>query len=300
MADELRNQLRGQVHENYPLAPHTTYRIGGPSDIAIFPRSISDLSRAITLLHQHSFPITVLGGGSNVLVSDRGVRGAVIFLNHFNQREVNGTAVIADAGIPSHQVAVAAQAASLTGAEFLTWLPGSIGGACYMNARAYGGEISNIVSQAKVITPQGDIVNLIVSPDQFSYKQSLFQNSNNIIVEVTLTLKPGQPSSISEKMAYIEAERRTKHQMDYPSCGCVFKNDPQAGISAGKLIEECSLKGFRIGDAQISPYHANFIINLGQATADQVYQVIEHIRKIVADKTQNELSLEVRLVGDWN
>ncbi len=167
-----------------------------------------------------------------------------------------------------------------------------------MNARAFGGELSQIMSSATVVRERS-IQELTLGPEQFSYKRSPFQEQGGIITELTLSLTPGDSEQIQARMDTIEGERRAKHEMDFPSCGCVLKNDYSIGVSSGQLIEQCGLKEFRIGDAQVSPYHANFIINLGRATAQQVFEVIKHVLNTVAKKTGHRLAPEVQLVGEW-
>jgi UDP-N-acetylmuramate dehydrogenase len=300
LAPRLRSTLRGTVDVDCPLATYTTYRIGGPADLVLVPADLDDLVQALLLLEEEGVPWEVLGGGSNVLVSDRGVRGAVVLTSGLDQLTVEGAEITAGAGIPSHEVALAARRVALTGAEFLAWLPGSFGGACLMNARAYGGEISRVLTRARVVTRQGQLRDPSLRPEQFDYKRSPFQGTDEIVVEATLSLAPGDPEAIQRQMDQNEASRRANHEMDHPSCGCVFKNDHRIGISSGELIDDCGLKGYRVGQAQVSSHHANFVINLGQATAAQVYQVIEHVRRTVAEQTGHQLELEVRLMGEWD
>jgi len=300
MIDELRRRLQGRVERDLPLAPLTTYGIGGPADIALFPASRRDLERAIGLLHERGLPWVVLGGGSNVLVSDRGVRGAVLLTTGLARIEVRGGAVVAEAGAQSHAVAVAAQRAGLTGAEFLAWLPGTVGGACLMNARAYGGEVSQILRRARVVTPAGDAEELTLEPGQFAYKRSPLAGRGLVIAEVTLELAPGDPAAIQAAMDGIEVRRRANHEMDHPSCGCVFKNDYSIGISSGQVVDRCGLKGYAVGAARVSPHHANFVINTGGASAVDVRRVIEHVRAEVERQTGHRLELEVQLLGEWD
>jgi UDP-N-acetylmuramate dehydrogenase len=189
--------------------------------------------------------------------------------------------------------------AGLAGAEFLAWLPGSVGGACFMNARAYGSEVSQVLRVARVVEADGGLRELALAPEAFSYKRSPFQGSGALIAEARLALRPDDRARIQERMDRIGKERREKHELDFPSCGCVFKNDRAIGIASGALIERCGLKGYRVGDAQVSPYHANFVFNLGAATASEVRAVIAHVERSVEDETGHRLELEVRLLGEW-
>lgn len=282
-----------------PLAPYTSYRVGGPADHAVFPADVDQLVQVVRAARRSGLPWMVLGGGSNVLVSDRGVRGLVILTVRMTRLTVAGARIVAEAGASSHQVALAARDAGLSGVEFLTCLPGSIGGACVMNARAFGGEISQVLRRARVVTRGGQLRERQLRGDQFGYKRSPFQRSGGIVAEVTLQLSRGRRDRIAHRMADNEAHRRANHEMDFPSCGCVFKNDRRIGIPSGKLIDSCGLKGFTIGAAQVSPHHANFVINRGGATAADVRRVIEHVRDTVTRKTGHLLQLEVRVVGEW-
>ena len=254
---------------------------------------------AVRLLRELGLPWVVLGGGSNVLVSDHGVRGAVLCTSGLDRLAAEGQRVTAGAGVDSHQVARQAQRTGLTGAEFLTWLPGSIGGACLMNARAYGGEVSQVLRRAVTVDRRGAVAALELTAEQFAYKRSPFAADGLLVVEVTLELAPGDPGQIQQQMDRIERLRRANHEMAFPSCGCVFKNDYDIGISSGRVIDQCGLKGFTVGRARVSPYHANFVINTGGATAADVRAVIDHVQREVTAATGHTLELEVQLLGEW-
>jgi UDP-N-acetylmuramate dehydrogenase len=301
LAERLRDELRGEVRTDVPLAPLTTYRLGGPAALALTPVDAEDLARAAALLVEHQLPWEVLGGGSNVLVADRGFSGTVVLTSALDRLELGqGETLIAGAGVDSHQVALAALDARLSGAEFLAWLPGSIGGACLMNARAYGGEISGVMCAARCVRrSDGGLEELALTPEQFSYKRSPFGARGLIVAEATFALTPGDPAASKEQIDAIEAARRANHEMDHPSCGCVFKNDYSVGISSGKLIDACGLKGLRVGQAQVSAHHANFVVNLGGATAADVREVIERVHRAVSEQTGYDLEREVQLLGDW-
>jgi UDP-N-acetylmuramate dehydrogenase len=291
--------VRGRLAPSLELAPHTTYRIGGPADLAILPCDAEDLARALATLAGAGAHWVVLGGGSNVLVSDLGVRGAVVLTSELRELEVRGRELVAGAGVPSHEVALAAQRAALSGAEFLAWLPGTLGGACYMNARAYGSEVAAVLACARVVERDGTLREVAPAASEFAYKRSPFRAAGAVVAQATLALVPGDPIAIGERIDHIGRERRAKHELDFPSCGCVFKNDRRIGVSSGALIESCGLKGFRIGAAQVSPHHANFVFNLGGATARDVRAVIEHVRRVVEERTSHRLETEVQLIGEW-
>ena len=299
LACALRERVHGVVEPGLPLAPHTHYGAGGPAELAVLPEDAEETAAALALLAERGCPVTVLGGGTNVLVSDRGVRGAVVLTSALSSLQVEGAEVRAGAGVQSHQVAVAAGAAGLRGAEFLTCLPGSIGGACYMNARAYEGEVSQVLSRATTITPAGEPRERAFAPDQFAYKRSPLQGTGELVVEVTLTLAPGDVQAIGLRMEQIEASRREKHELDFPSCGCVFKNDRRFGASSGALIDRCGLKGYSQGDVQVSAHHGNFVFNTGAASATELRRVMDHLRATVQASTGYTLEFEVQFLGDW-
>lgn len=299
LADHFRGCLRGRVERTHPLGPYTTYGVGGPAELALFPADMADLETIATTFFQRALRFDVLGGGSNILVSDDGTRGAVVLTRELKQVRVKGHELLAGAGAESHDVALAAQGAGLAGAEFLTRLPGSIGGACYMNARAYGGEISGVLTRAAVVDPQGLAQSRHLRRSDFTYKRSPFQNTGDTIAEVVLALRPSDPAQIRERMERIAQSRQEKHELDFPSCGCVFKNDASLGQSSGQLIEGCGLKGYCQGDVQVSPHHANFVLNLGRATAAEIRQVMEHVRRTVEEQTGHRLQYEVQLLGQW-
>jgi UDP-N-acetylmuramate dehydrogenase len=299
LAGHLDGRMRGRAEAGCALAPHTTYRAGGPADLALFPVDAPDLALALGELRRRGLGFTVLGGGSNVLVSDRGVRGVVLLTAEMTALEVSGGELRAGAGVTSHQVARAALDAGLGGAEFLTRLPGSIGGACFMNARAYGGEIADVLLRAALVSAGGQQREVHLDPADFAYKRSPFQGSGEIIAEVTFGLAPGDAGTIRRRMDEIERSRNDKHELDFPSCGCVFKNDRRIGQPSGRLIEQCGLKGYRVGDAQVSAYHANFVFNLGQASAADLRQVMRHIRRTVRQQSGWDLQYEVQFLGDW-
>ncbi len=299
LAARLRRVMRGPVALDHPLAPYTTYRVGGPADLALSPLDAEDLAAAAAELWRCGQGFEVLGGGSNVLVSDRGLRGVVVLTGGLRALRVQGARIVAGAGVPSHDVAEAARAAGLTGAEFLTRLPGSVGGACFMNARAYGGEVAGVLCQARLVGRDGAARDVPCRGADFGYKRSPFQGSGEVIVEVTLALRPGDPARIAARMAEIAASRDERHELEHPSCGCVFKNDHRVGVPAGQLIEACGLKGLREGDAVVSPHHANFVLNLGGASAAQLRRLIERVRQAVQQQTGHRLELEVRLLRLW-
>ena len=292
-------RLKATSRFDYLLGPQTTYGTGGPADVALFPADAGELAEAVLLLRELGVSWCTLGGGSNVLVADQGVRGAVILTTAMTQHSVRGRELSVGAGLTSHAVAEAARDHALSGAEFLAWLPGSVGGACFMNARAYGGEISKVLRRAEVVTSEGEVRSLKLIPRDFSYKTSPFQGSGDVICRATFLLRPGDRGEIGARMDEIGLSRESKHEQDHPSCGCVFKNDRTIGVPSGRLIEQAGLKGYRVGDARVSPHHANFVFNMGQASSAQLRQVMEHVKATVFEHTGHTLGFEVQFMGQW-
>ena len=299
LADALAACLRGRVVADHPLGPHTNYGTGGPAEVAVFPRDAEDLAAALRLINEAGATFCTLGGGANVLVSDAGVRGVVILTGEMTDLSVRGRELSAGAGLTSHAVAEAARDHELSGAEFLAWLPGSIGGACFMNARAYGGEISAVLRRAVVVTPGAEVRTLKLIPCDFSYKASPFQGTGDVICQAVFQLRPGEREAIALRMDEIGQSRASKHELDHPSCGCVFKNDRTIGVPSGQLIEQAGLKGYRVGGAQVSPHHANFVFNTGRASSAQLRTVMDHVRDTVLERTGHTLQFEVQFMGEW-
>lgn len=295
-----RDRVRGELRLDYPLAPHTSYCVGGPADLAIFPADAEALIAAIRLTCEQDLPCHILGGGTNLLISDRGIRGVVLFSTPLSALTFDGPNAFAEAGTRSHDVAVAACSKGLSGAEFLYDLPGTVGGALFMNAKAFGSEMSTIALAARTVDRFGTLAERTLRMEDFGYKKSPFQTTSEVILGVFLNLFPDDPTAIQARIDSIRETRAAQHEFDFPSCGCVFKNDYRLGISAGKLIESIGLKQFQIGDAQISPYHANFILNRGHATATDILRVIAHIKKRVLAETGQCLECEVVLLGEWD
>lgn len=280
------------------LAPLTTYRVGGACDLAIRPRSVDELQAAVVAVREHGAPLHVLGRGSNVLVSDAGLRGVVLLLMDLDGVRVTEDRVVVEAGADCTRVAGLALEAGLTGIEFFHYLPGSVGGAAFMNARTFEQEMSLVWVRGVIISQAGERHERRYVPQDFSYKRSPLQGSGDLVAELTLQLARSDPEAIAARMAANEGIRRGNGELDFPSCGCVFKNDRRFGASSGKLIDAAGLKGFRVGDAQVSLRHANFVVNLGSATAAEIRAVIEHVQAEVLRQTGFSLELEVRFLGE--
>jgi UDP-N-acetylmuramate dehydrogenase len=283
------------------LSPYTTYRIGGKADCFIEARSAEEMKRAVAYARSRSMPFFVLGGGSNVLFDDEGVRGLVIrnlsSKVHFSDRSVS-----AESGVPLATLLSESQRRGLAGLEFLAGIPGSLGGAIFGNAGAYGKCVGDCVEQAVVITPDGE--EMVVPGDsfRFCYRSSRLKTKGGIVLSATLALSAGDPEAILHEMKRITEERRQKHPAGMGSCGCYFKNvDGSDGsgrrISAGRLLEEAGAKEMAVGKARVSPLHANFIVNPGGATAEEIRALGELCRQRVKEKFGIRLEEEVRIVG---
>jgi len=280
------------VKTNEPLASHTTFKIGGPADFFVEVEEEEKLLKLIKLLKELKLPYFILGGGSNLLVADEGFRGVVVKIANCELRIANFK-IIAGAGVSLGRLVELAAKNSLTGLEFAAGIPGTVGGAVRGNAGAWGQAIGDRVKRVKVLTPQGEIKWIGASDCHFSYRQSRFKKTKEIILEVELELEKGNKKEIQEKISQNLAKRAT--QPKEPSAGCIFVNPKP--LVAGELIDKCGLKGKRIGDAQISPKHANFIVNLGKAKAADVNKLIKLIKEKVKEKFGVELEEEIFLLG---
>ena len=280
-----------------PMKKHTTFRIGGSADIFCEPKNAQELSDILLIAKQYNIKPVIIGNGSNLLVSDKGIRGIVIKIGEkLADIEVNGTKITAGAGALLSKIANVAYKNSLSGFECLSGIPGSFGGAIYMNAGAYGAEISHVICEALCVNSDGELVTVKKEDMALSYRHSSFMENGFIIISATVELQHGEQSEIGEKMKELTKCRTEKQPLNFPSAGSTFKR-PE-GYFAGKLIEDCGLKGFSIGGAKVSEKHAGFVINYNNATADDVLALIEHIQNEVYKKFGVNLETEVRLTGE--
>ncbi|WP_427050718.1 UDP-N-acetylmuramate dehydrogenase [Paenibacillus sp. TC-CSREp1] len=286
-----------KVKFNEPLKNHTFIRIGGKADILVHPTTVEEITKVVEIANSHQLPLTVIGKGSNVIIKDGGIRGVTISLSHFDQIKVEGTRIVAQSGSDIIDVSRTALAHSLTGLEFACGIPGSTGGALYMNAGAYGGQIADVIEQATVITREGNVVVIPREEMKLSYRNSLFKMDHYIILDAKFSLRQGDKQEIASKMDELTFLRESKQPLEYPSCGSVFKR-PE-GYFAGKLIQDCQLQGTRIGGAEISMKHAGFIVNVDHATAKDYEDLIQFIQKKVWDTFQVELETEVIFLGEY-
>ena len=282
--------------QNCPLSRHSSFRIGGAADIALFPQSTDALCQALTLLREQEIPTLVIGNGSNVVFSDEGYRGAVVFTGKCRKIQIDGDVVIADAGVLLSTLVSAVRDESLSGLEFAFGIPGTLGGAIYMNAGAYGGSMSDVCVSSEYYDLQtSQIGRLLYGEQGFDYRKSIYQNHpERIILGATLKLQKEEREKISQVMHTHWEKRRATQPLELPNAGSTFKR-PE-GHFAGKLIEDCGLKGLTVGGAQVSTKHAGFIVNVGGATSEDVKRLIEQIQATVLQQTGIELECEIRFL----
>ena len=285
------------ILQNEPMSKHTTFRIGGNADVFVSPK-VSQVADILALAKEYDMPVTVIGNGSNLLVGDKGIRGLVLsFGKEAEEITLDGTRMTVSAGTILAKAASEAAKNSLTGLEFAAGIPGSLGGAIVMNAGAYGGEMKDVVVSAKVLTPAGEIVELSKDELDLSYRHSCIPEKEYIVLEATMELTAGDEKVIRDMMADFKNRRVDKQPLEYPSAGSTFKR-PE-GYFAGKLIQDADLRGYTVGGAQVSEKHCGFVINKGEATATDVLQLIEDVKRIVYDKFQVELEPEVKMIGEF-
>ena len=282
-----------------PLSSKSSFRIGGAADLAVFPKTATELKYIVAYLKDRELPYIVVGKGSNILFEDDGYHGCVIFTEKMNKITVEGNRITAGAGASVTALATTAKNASLTGLEFSYGIPGSVGGAVVMNAGAYGGEMSGVFESCEIFdTEKLELCVFSAAQMDYSYRHSIFtENKNLICLSATFALKEGNKEEIEAVMRDLMGRRISKQPLDYPSAGSVFKR-PAPDIFVGKLIEDSGLKGYTIGGAQVSEKHAGFIINVGGATARDVLDLVEHIRTVIRKNYGVELECEVRRVGN--
>lgn len=303
MNQDLYNQLceivgSDNVHVNEEMKKHTTFRIGGPADFYVLPHSKDEIGRVVQVCKNAEEPFYVLGNGSNLLVGDNGYRGVIIqIFKNYSDIIIEGTQITAKAGALLSKVAKKALHAGLTGFEFASGIPGTIGGAVVMNAGAYGGEMRDVILSATVMTQEGRIIKLSNQELQLGYRTSLVARQNDIVLEVRLGLKKGNPDEIRDLMEELKNKRVTKQPLEYPSAGSTFKR-PE-GYFAGKLIMDAGLKGFSVGDAQVSEKHCGFVINKGDASARDIVALMDEVTGRVKDQFGVTLEPEVKRLGEF-
>ncbi len=282
--------------QNEAMALHTSFKIGGRADILLRPENCEQLKSVLTCAKTADIPCFILGNGSNLLVSDSGIEGAVVCTSGLNQiRLVNECEIYAEAGATLAALCVFAKEHSLTGLEFAYGIPGSVGGALYMNAGAYGGDMSQVVTSADSLDSSFNTVTRGVEELGLGYRKSIYKTNNEVIVGVTFKLQKGNREEISDAMNNYISKRKTSQPLDFPSAGSTFKR-PE-GYYAAALIDECNLKGKSVGGAKVSEKHAGFVINFNKATCNDVLELINVIRQTVKDEKGVDLETEVIFVG---
>jgi UDP-N-acetylmuramate dehydrogenase len=299
--NELMNELIesnvGEVKKNEPLANHTTIKIGGPADLFVEPSSIANLEKTLQLIRKYKVNWRAIGRGSNLLVSDHGIEGVVIKLgNGLNHMELNGTLLTVGAGFSLVGLAVQISRKGLSGLEFASGIPGSVGGAVYMNAGAHGSDISKLLTEAYILFEDGSLNWLTNEEMEFSYRTSVLQKKRpGIVVEAKFQLEEGEKEKIIAMMQKNKDYRKETQPWDLPCAGSIFRN-PLPNY-AGKLVEEAGLKGYQIGGAKISDMHGNFIINAGNARACEVLELIDHVKRTIFKLNKVEMETEVEIIG---
>ncbi len=286
-----------QILLNAPMREHTTFKIGGPADCLLLPKSMEETQRILSLVQEYELPLTIIGNGSNMLVRDKGIRGVVLkFAQNMSYIKVDDNRLLVGAGALLKDAAEAAAAHSLAGIEYACGIPGSIGGAVFMNAGAYGGEMKNVVKSVRAVTRKGEVKNYAKDELELGYRHSIFQSNGEAIVEVELELTPGNETDIRAAIADFTNRRESKQPLELPSAGSTFKR-PE-GYFAGTLIDQTGLKGLTVGGAQVSTKHAGFVVNVGGATAEDVVNLIHEVQKRVKEAHGVELQPEVRMIGE--
>lgn len=286
-----------RVRERELLCEHTTFKIGGPADLFIEPTSMTELSFVLRTIHEQRVPVTVIGCGSNILVKDGGIRGAVVSVRQMMQiMDCNDNTLCIGSGFMLKDASEFAWKNSLTGLEFAIGIPGTLGGAVFMNAGAYDGEMSNVVTMVRAVDFEGHIKEYDASHLDFAYRHSIFHDNHEVIGEVVMILEYGDKALIKARMDELTAKRESKQPLEFASAGSTFKRPP--GYFAGTLIEQTGLKGLSVGDAQVSHKHAGFVINTGRATAKDVLNLIQEVQRRVYDEHGVHLEPEVRMIGE--
>ncbi|CZR09026.1 UDP-N-acetylmuramate dehydrogenase [Trichococcus collinsii] len=284
------------VKENENLSYYTYTKTGGPADVLVFPKTKGEIAAIVAWVNEKQVPLTVLGNSSNVIIKDGGIRGIVMILTEMDHMEVKRQRLIVQSGARLIDASRMALAERLSGLEFACGIPGSVGGAVYMNAGAYDGEVEEVIESAVVITREGKIKTYEKNELEFSYRHSKLQETNEIVLEVVFHLEKGKQEAIKMRMDELTALRESKQPLEYPSCGSVFKRPP--GYFTGKLIQEAGLQGLIWGGAQVSMKHAGFIVNINKATATDYIELIAHIKTVIMERYGVPLETEVRIIGE--
>lgn len=281
-----------------PMKQHTTFRVGGNADYFVMPQSAEEVKNIVALCKEADMPYYILGNGSNLLVGDKGYRGVIIQIyKEMNHIRIDGDKVIAQAGALLSRVGTATLEAELTGFEFAAGIPGTVGGAVFMNAGAYGGEMKDIIANATVLTQDGDIVTINKEDLELGYRTSVIAKKGYVVLEAEYQLQKGDKEAIRARMDELKVQRVTKQPLEYPSAGSTFKR-PE-GYFAGKLIQDAGLRGFQVGGAQVSEKHCGFVINKDQATAADIQELMRQVSDKVMQEFGVKLEPEVKTLGEF-
>lgn len=299
--DTLYNDLlhildENKVKKDEPLKYYTFTKTGGNADYFVLPTTYEEVQGVVRYANQNKIPFTILGNGSNLIVRDGGIRGIVLNLTKLTAISVDQNKIIVQSGATIIDTSRFALQRHLTGLEFACGIPGTVGGAVYMNAGAYGGEVSEVIESVIVLTREGKILHLNRDDLVLEYRNSCISKNGHLVLETTFSLQEGDYNAIKEKMDELTFLRESKQPLEYPSCGSVFKRPP--GMFAGKLIQDSGLQGKQIGDAQVSMKHAGFMVNLGEATATDYVNLIEYVQQQVKSQFDVELETEVKIIGE--
>lgn len=287
-----------QIRVREPMSRHTTFRAGGPADYYVEPETRQELAAVLDLCRQWGMPYYILGNGSNLLVGDKGYRGVMVALGKpWAEVEAEGCKIRAGAGALLSAAARLALKENLTGMEFASGIPGTVGGAVVMNAGAYGSELSDVLGQVMALTPEGQVQRFSSAELELGYRTSCVCSRRYVVLEAEFILSVGEGAAIRQRMEELAARRRARQPLEYPSAGSTFKRPP--GYFAGKLIQEAGLSGFSVGDAQVSEKHCGFVINRGEAAASDILMVCREVQSRVLEYSGVELELEVKLVGEF-
>ena len=287
------------LYYDEPMAKHTSFKIGGPADVFIKVDNIEELKEILDLCKKNQIPLTIIGNGSNLLVTDKGIRGITAKLNLKDieiKNENNKQIIKVDAGVPVGLLAQKLLKEEITGFEELSGIPGTIGGAVIMNAGAHGKELKDILKKVTAMDYNGNIYEFTNEECQFSYRNSRFQKEKHIILQATLELEKGNSTEIKEKMDEYMQFRKEKQPIEYPNAGSTFKRGED--FVTAKLIDEAGLKGYKIGGAQVSEKHAGFIVNVDNATAKDVIELTDYIKEKIKEKFGKKINLEIQIIGE--
>lgn len=288
-----------KVFRNEDMSRHTTFRIGGPADCLVQPESAEELREILRICKEENVPYFILGNGSNLLVSDSGYRGLIIQLfRNMSGIEISGDIITAQTGSLLTQIASAAAGAELTGFEFASGIPGTLGGACVMNAGAYGGEMKDVLISVTAMDPEGRTYTIDRDDLDLGYRHSALMDGGYIVLSARMKLSHGEPEQIKTVMEDLRQRRVTKQPLDLPSAGSTFKRP--TGYFAGKLIQDAGLRGYSVGGAQVSEKHCGFVVNTGGATAEDVFGLIRHVQAEVKREFGVDLQTEVRFLGEFD